>query len=72
MGQECWLGNGYIESLLPQTNFPRFLAQFFLASRLKCEGPACQLVDESRHEMGAKRGLISTLTNVVAQLDQTQ
>ena len=35
------------------------------------EGPACQLVfNESRHEIGAKRGQISTSTNVVAQLDQ--
>ena len=34
------------------------------------EGPSCQLVDESRHEIGAKRSLISTLAKVVAQLDQ--
>ena len=34
------------------------------------EGPSCQLVDESRHEIRAKRSLISTLAKVVAQLDQ--
>ena len=34
------------------------------------EGPACQLVDESRHEIRAKRSQISTLAKVVAQLNQ--
>ena len=69
----CWWvggGNGYyIET---QTNFHRFLALFSCPLSEMGEGPACQLVDESRHEIVAKRTLISTRAYVLAQLDQTQ